>query len=288
MFSIGRRRFLAGCGAFALAADFGASLPAAAQDQIPAVLRVGLANQLPYAYLDSNSQLIGQSPDVLRAALRDRGVTRIDPVLAEFAALIPGLIAKRFDIICTGLFLKPQRCQVIAFGNPDSLSREGMLVKTGNPKNIHGLADVAANENVTVTVLRASVDVNYAKEANIPDARVLILPDLGDTFAAVKSGRADVVFASQLVLSSMLQKMNDPALELVEKFIDPLSNGKPVVDYAAMGFRKEDKMLRDAYNKGLGNLVASGEIISINKKWGLPDMLSPTTSTPTADQLCGA
>jgi polar amino acid transport system substrate-binding protein len=287
MLSIDRRNFLVGCCTTALAADVATiANSAAAEDRVPAILRVGMANQLPYAFLDNNSKLIGQSPDVLRAALRDDGLQQIEAILTEFGALIPGLIAKRFDIICTGLFIRPARCELIAFGNPDSLSREGMLVKAGNPKNIHALADFVGNGSLRIAFLRASVDEGYAKEAKIPEAQLVSLPDLAALFAALKADRVEAVLASPVVLTAMLEKMNDPTFELVDRFVDPLSNGKPAIDYAAMGFRKDDITLRETYNKGVAKLVASGEIVEINKKWGLPATLSPTLSTPLTQQLC--
>jgi polar amino acid transport system substrate-binding protein len=53
-----------------------------------------------------------------------------------------------------------------------------------------------------------------------------------------------------------------------------------------MGFRKEDVALREAYNAGLAKLLASGELAAINKKYGLPEALSPNASTPSTEELC--
>ncbi len=282
-----RRTFLrvAGLGGVCLATMSRFSF---AEGAIPATLRVGMSNQLPYAFLDDKGVLTGQSPDVLRAALKDAGVEKVEGTLTEFGALIPGLVAKRFDVICTGLFIRPKRCELIAYGNPDSVSREGLVVTAGNPHGLKSLADIAKSDSLKVGFVRGSVDEAYVKEAGIPDSRWVVLPDVPTLIAALKGGRADAVLSSLVILAATLDTMKDDSVALVDGFVDPTQDGKPAVDYAAMGFRREDTALREAYNKGLAKLVASSEIVEINKKWGLPAALSPTADTPSSDVLCKA
>ncbi len=255
---------------------------------LPSTLRVGLSNQLPYAFLDEKGVLTGQSPDVLRAALKGSGIQDFQATVAEFGALLPGLIAKRFDVICTGLFIRPPHCQLIAYGNPDSMSRESMVVKTGNPLKLHSLADVKANPDVKIAILRGGVEENYLKAAGIPESQWVVLPDIVPLLAAVQGGRADVAFCVLTILAPTLEKMSGSGLEFAKDFVDPVVDGKPAIEYAAMGFRKEDDALRTAYNEGLAKLVASGELAAINRKYGLPDALTPTAETPTSDVLCKA
>jgi polar amino acid transport system substrate-binding protein len=265
----------------------GSGISSGESAEIPRELRVGMSNQLPYAFLDDKGALTGQSPDVLRAALAG-SVDKIDGVLADFGALIPGLLAKRFDVICTGLFVRPKRCELLAYGNPDSLSRESLVVKRGNPLKLHSLDDIKSQPNVRVAILRGGVEEGYLKSYGIPEAQWVVLPDIVPTFAAIKSNRAEVAFNSLVIILPTLKSMNDPDLELVEDFADPVVNGKPAIDYAAMGFRKEDSSLRTTYNAGLAKLVASGELAKINAKYGLPASLTPNASTPQVEELCKA
>ncbi len=256
-------------------------------DEVPSTIKVGLSNQLPYAFLDDQGVLSGQSPDVLKAALRDSAV-KIEPVVAEVSALIPGLLAKRFDVICTGLFVLSKRCEVIAYGNIDSTSRESMIVKVGNPLGIHGLEDVKKNPDIRMALLRGGVEESYADAAGVPKSQWVSLPDTTTLLAAVQGGRADVAFNTLVINYSTFEKMPSSGLEFVKDFIDPVVNGKPAIDYAGMGFRKEDVALREAYNAGLAKLMESGELAAINKKYGLPEELTPTKSTPQPPELCKA
>jgi polar amino acid transport system substrate-binding protein len=283
--SFGAVAAYAGAASGGLAAMLAASGGAAAE-ALPSTVKVGLSNQLPYAFLDDKGELTGQSPDVLRAALAGSGVTNFEPTVAEFSALIPGLLAKRFDVIATGLFIRPKRCEVIAYGNIDSTSRESMIVKKGNPLGIHSLEDVKKNPDVRMALLRGGVEESYADAAGVPKSQWVTLPDTTTLLAAVQGGRADVGFNTLVINYSTFEKMPDSGLEFVENFVDPVVDGKPAIDYAAMGFRQEDVALREAYNAGLAKLLASGELAAINKKYGLPEALSPTASTPTPEELC--
>ena len=259
-----------------------------AAGDLPTTLRVGMSNQLPYAFLDDAGVLTGQSPDVLRAAMRNVGVTDLEATLTEFGALIPGLAARRFDVICTGLFIRPARCELIAFANPDSLSREGFVVAAGNPLNLKSLDDVAKAGSAKIGFVRGSVDEGYVQAAGIPEANWVALPDVPTLLSALKGGRVDAVISSLVIIGSTLASMNEEGLELVEDFIDPVVDGVPAIDYAAMAFHQEDTALLDAYNAGLAELMASGELAEINAKWGLPAALTPNAETATTAQLCAA
>lgn len=247
-------------------------------------LRVGIANQLPYAFFE-DGKLIGQSPEVLRAALRGTSVENIEGVVSEFSSLIPSLLANRIDVVCTGLFVRPERCKVVAFGNPDSMSRAGLLVQAGNPHGVTGLDDIK-NKGLRLSFIRGSVEEAHLREAGFPESQWLILPDVSTLIAAVKAGRTDVGFLSLVMLGGALQRMNEPAVEMIQNFKPAAGANRPRVDYCAMGFRPADNALREMYNAGLAKIVASGELAEINAKWGLPKALSPTTETPLIDALC--
>jgi len=250
-------------------------------------IRVGSANQVPYTFLDSRGTLVGQGIDVLNAALAPYGTFKLVPAVGEFGSMIPGLLANRFEVIDTGIFIRPARCQQILFGNPDSLSHDAFVVKRGNPLNVHSYADVAKNPKVRIAINRGGVEEGYAKSAGIPESQWVILPTDQDLIAAVQSGRADVAADTETILIPLLKKAGGTGIELAQPFTVPLgTNGKPAIDYGAMAFRKQDADFKKAYDVGLGKLVASAQLKSINAKWGLPADLTPDASTPTAETIC--
>ena len=62
-------------------------------------IRVAFANEAPYAYATTAGKLTGEAPEIARAIFKKMGIDQLDGVLTEWASLIPGLRAGRFDVI---------------------------------------------------------------------------------------------------------------------------------------------------------------------------------------------
>ncbi len=113
-------------------------------------LRVGIANEKPYGYIDGNGGLQGAMVELLRAVLAPYGITQVNAQIADFNALVPSLLANRIDLIGAGMYIRPSRCGSIAFSDPVSRIGGSFLVKKGNPKNLHRLADVTRQPAVKI------------------------------------------------------------------------------------------------------------------------------------------
>ena len=92
-------------------------------------IRVGFANEAPFGFATPEGKLTGEAPEVAKAVLNAIGIPQVDGVLTEFGSLIPGLKAKRFDVIAAGMFITPKRCAEIAFSEPSYGIGQAMLVK---------------------------------------------------------------------------------------------------------------------------------------------------------------
>ena len=60
--------------------------------------------------------------------------------------MIPGLQARRFDLVSGGLCINPKRCGAILFSQPILCDTEGLLAKQGNPTGVMSYADLIAHE----------------------------------------------------------------------------------------------------------------------------------------------
>ncbi|WP_162175077.1 ectoine/hydroxyectoine ABC transporter substrate-binding protein EhuB [Paraburkholderia mimosarum] len=193
-------------------------------------IRVGIFNQAPWGYVDANGNVKGQTVDILRAAFAPLGITKIDAVVADFGALIPGLTSKRFDVIAAGLYIKPERCKLVAFGNPDIQMSDALLVPKGNPKNLHSYADIAKDKSVMLATGRGSVEYQHAIDAGIPKNRVSPFTDNDAELAALTSHRADAVVETAATIS-VWAKASDK-LERALPFAQPVgADGKVQYGY---------------------------------------------------------
>lgn len=249
------------------------------------VIKVGFANEAPYAYLDSTTnKLTGEAPEIARVILKRLGVNKIEGVLTEFGSLIPGLQAKRFDIIAAGMYILPERCKQVAFSNPTYGIGEAFLVKAGNPKNLHSYEGLAKNGDATLGVVAGTVERGYARKTDIPDARVQVFPDAPSAVEGVSAGRIDAYAGTSLTIQDIVSKVTNGAIERAVPFTDPVIDGKSVRGYGAFAFRKSDHALVDAFNRELANFIGTPEHHELVKPFGFTKQELP--GDVTAAQLC--
>lgn len=232
---------------------------------------VGFANEKPYAYATPDGKLTGESVEVARAILKKLGIKEMNGVLTEFGSLIPGLNAKRFDIITAGMFITPARAKQVAFANPDYIIGEGIAVKAGNPFNLHSYKDIAANPKVKIGVMAGAIENNYVTGSGVAQSQIVTVPDQPSAVAALEAGRVDVITMSGPSLQSVLDAAKDPKIERVTDFTQPIIGGKSVVGYGAAVFRKSDNDFRKAYNAELAKLEKSGQLLQIIKPFGFTE-----------------
>jgi polar amino acid transport system substrate-binding protein len=241
-------------------------------------IRVGFANEAPYAYATPDGKLKGESVDIARVIFKKMGIPEIDGVITEFGSLIPALNAKRFDVIAAGMFIRPKRCKRVAFSEPTFVLGSGFLVKSGNPYNLHSYTDIADNPDLTLGVMAGTVEVGYAKDAGVPQNQLMLLPDQASMIAAVKSGRADAAALAAISISSMADK-GGPDVERANPFKTP----PEAMGYGAFGFRKEDKALLKEFNRHLVQFIGTREHLNLVDEYGITEQEIPQKSTK---ELC--
>lgn len=274
--------------AAALAAASGAAV---AQDTLARItgegsVRIGIANERPYGYVETDGTVAGAIPDIVRAALAPHGVTELEPQIVDFNALIPGLNADRFDIIAAGMYINPQRCEAIAFTNPLTRAGYGFAAKAGNPTGVHSVAEAVANPEVTVGTQTGSAQVEALASAGLPADRTVLFANATEALAGLRADRVDVIFFPGLELGALLATANDPSVERVTPFEQARTeSGEPAYGYAAFGVRKGDEGLRDLLNTEIARLIESGELLEIISKYGYGEDELPTPGV-TAESLC--
>lgn len=70
-------------------------------------VRIGYANETPFGYTTPDGTVIGESPEIAKKIFAKLGVKKVDAVLTEWGAPIPGLKAGRFDVIAAGMTSRP-------------------------------------------------------------------------------------------------------------------------------------------------------------------------------------
>lgn len=245
-------------------------------------VRVGFANEVPYAYANPDGTLTGEAVEVARVILQRLGIPEMDGVLTQFGSLIPGLQARRFDIITAGMYVVPVRCEQVAFANPEYRIGEGLVVAEGNPLGLESYADIAANPEVRVGTGNGWFEYDFMLEVGVSEDQISIFRDATSGVAGIKAGRIDAFTGTSLTMRNVADR--ETGVEFVESFRQPDVEGTP--SFGAAAFRKADQDFVDAYNAELAQLKESGELAEIIGEFGFGPTEQPGDVT-TAD-LCSA
>jgi polar amino acid transport system substrate-binding protein len=239
--------------------------------------RIAVANEPPITEVKPDGSVTGAAVEIARAALKRMGVPDISATVTPFNGMIPGLQAKRFDMITAGLKMRAQRCKAVLFSEPDICDAQGLLIKKNGAKKPRSYADVVAMK-ARIGVLPASDGQREARSAGITDDMTMSVPDIQSGLKLLQDGRVDAYLLPVLSLEDLAKKSSDTNLEVVA----PVAGS--AVNCAGVGFRKDDVALRDAYDVALKELKESGEFDAIMRRFGLnPDLAKQTDRK----KLCG-
>ncbi|MCW8155713.1 ectoine/hydroxyectoine ABC transporter substrate-binding protein EhuB [Stutzerimonas stutzeri] len=243
-------------------------------------VRIGYANETPFAYTALDGSVTGESPEIVRKVFERMEIDTIKPVLTEWGSLIPGLRAGRFDLIAAGMYITPERCKQVLFTDPHYRLLDTLLVAEGNPKNLRSYEDIANNPEVKIAIMSGTVNLGYARKAGIKDSQILQVPDTTSQLQAVRGGRADAAIGTQLTMKGLADKAGDDVEAIADFKDDPSRAG-----YGALAFRPQDKALRDAVNAELKQWLGSEEHLKTIEPFGFD---RSNVTDKTAAELCGA
>lgn len=244
------------------------------------VVRLGIAGEIPFGYIDKDGELTGEAPELGRAVFKRLGVDRVQPVPTEFGSLIPGLNSQQFDVVAAGMYVNAERCEQVIFADPDYQMLDSFIVRKGNPKDLHDYQDVVEKKARFATGT-GYAEIQYAVEAGYKESDILIVPDQVAGLNAVEAGRVDVFAGTALTTRAVVKKSR--TAEATAAFA-PLVDGKPHVDGGAFAFRPTETRLRDAFNVELRKLKESGELFRILRPFGFS---RAEMTDLTAKELCG-
>lgn len=187
------------------------------------------------------------------------------PSLIDFKGLIPALLGGRIDAIVSGMYINPERSQVVNF-IPYLRVGDQLLVANGNPLHLTALAELCGHR------LAAAVGTVYEKQAQALAAdcqkdgkgalTIISLTSTAVSALALKEGRADALVASVPTVLALVKELPDAFATTGATFDNKTLLG--------IGFGKDNTALRDAVDAALKAIVADGTYASLIKKYDLP------------------
>ncbi|MFM1651318.1 transporter substrate-binding domain-containing protein [Brevibacillus sp. B_LB10_24] len=251
---------LAGCGGAAdKTQSTGGQAEQAADDAVlkkikeSKTLTVGTdATFQPFEFKNDKKEFDGFDIDLIRAVAKELGADKVEFVDTEFKGLIPGLQAKKFDLIASAMYMTDERKLSIAFSDtyyPGGLS---IMVKKDD-NSIKGIDDLKGKK---VAVQIGTKSVKFLEE-NYPDVTRVEVEKNVEMFLELESGRVDAVVTG-MPAAKVYAKQSGKVKVLEE----PLTQ-----ENYGYGIRKQDTAFVKEVNKAIQAIKDNGEYQKITEKW---------------------
>ncbi len=246
-------------------------------------VRIAVANEIPYGYMDLDGQAKGAGPEVAKHIMEQLGIKKIEWVTTNFGSLIPGLRANRFDMVAAEMAILPQRCKEVLFSEPNSSYGEGLLVAKGNPDNVHTFQDFAKSDK-KVAIMAGADQLEMLQALNVPPDRMVTISNNADAISTVSTGRASAYAATSLTVSQLAEKSKK--VEPAANFTDPIINGVPARSWGAFTFSQDSEDFRNAVNTELAKFKKTDGWKKILSQYGFSDTDAKESFSKTTEQLC--
>ncbi|WP_168013075.1 ectoine/hydroxyectoine ABC transporter substrate-binding protein EhuB [Halomonas salinarum] len=249
------------------------------------MIRVAIANEKPYGYMNEEGKALGVGPEVARRILEDLDIEKIEWVETEFKNLMPGLEVGRFDMAAAEMAILPERCARVLFSNPNTSYGEGLLVLASNPNRIRAYEDfVERADNIRVAVQEGTVTQDMFVALGVDPDRIVTVERLPEAVDAILRGRADAFAATGMTVAAMEQL--SPQVEAEFNFTDPVINGREVRYFGGFAFPLDAEGLREAVNDELEEEKRDGDWQQTLMRYGFLTKDIIYSYRFSAEQLC--
>jgi polar amino acid transport system substrate-binding protein len=157
------------------------------------VMRVGVGNFVPWVFRSRTGDIIGFEVDVATKLAEDMGV-EVELVPTVWDGMIPALLAGNFDVIISGMSLRPDRMLRVNFTSPYASSGNMLGASVDRMPGRTSLEDFN-DRGVTIAAVRGSTAAS-AVQAQLPDARLVQFDAEADVLQEVLNGNADAYVAA--------------------------------------------------------------------------------------------
>lgn len=229
----------------------------------PLVIRFGTdATYEPFEYTNDKGEVIGFDIDTAKLICEEIKA-QCTFVNQAWDGIIPGLQAKKYDVIMSSMAITPERKQSVDFSNKTSDTPNAFLAKEGANLEISD----AGFKGKSIAVQHGTVQDFYATKY-YPSAKVKRYKTTEDAYADLISGRADVVFSDAMILSEGFMKSPQAkGFAILPTTIPNSADSAVLGDGVGMAVRKGDKELLDQLNKGLDAILKNGKYKALATKY---------------------
>lgn len=229
--------------------------------QSSATLRVATdATFAPMEYTESGVRK-GFDIDIMNALAKAMG-KQVQWTDIDFKGLIPGLIAQRFDVAISAIYITPERAKVVDL--TDSYFAGGLVALVKQDSPVKTLAELNGKK---VSVQVGTKSVSYLHD-NYPKISTVEVEKNQEMFDLVGIGRVDAAVTGKPAAFQFVRTR--PGFRVLDDALTTEAYGIAV--------RKDEPALRTSLNTALAKIKADGTYAAIVQKW-FPANPSATPAT---------
>jgi polar amino acid transport system substrate-binding protein len=234
-------------------------------------VRVGIANQPPFSWLNPDGTLAGVAPTISQMIMGRLGISEMEGFIGSYGELVPGMLAARWDYISACLTVTEPRCQRVAYSDPITSDGRCIVILKGEK----GPRKIAELKDYVVGLLAGGADFRLVQVRGVPLGNLRQFPNDTALLDGLLAKRFRAQFGSYPGIADMIRKRG---LEKDLDVIYPIEDD--TVSFAACAFRKEDTDLHGAFQQELRALKASGEFAKVVSRFGFAVDDKLLTATP--------
>ncbi|KUO50740.1 MAG: ABC transporter substrate-binding protein [Desulfitibacter sp. BRH_c19] len=212
---------------------------------------VGSGGYPPFNFFDENDELVGFDVDTGAAIAKRLGV-ELNYVTGEWAGLIEGLRAGRYDGILGSMAITPDRLEEVNFTVPYYYSGAQLIVRKDS-----GITDPSEMEGKSIAI---ATGTTFEGDVESLGATVELYDDDNLTLSELVTGRVDGVITDRLVgMGAMREIRGGDELVMVGELLRTEEMGIAV--------HKDDVELLEKLNEILEGMHADGTLTKISEEW---------------------
>lgn len=219
------------------------------------VISIGTSgNNAPTIFRDAAGGFVGLDADWANQIAQSLGA-KVEWQVLDFAGIVPGLQAGKFDAAMSGLRVTEERKKVISFSDPIGYD-DAVVVYPTSTTGITGTNDIKGH---TVCVVSGSSNGD-TPVARIGTAKsVSRYPGQAEAFADLKNRRCEVMVTGRILAAYWIKSGEGKDFTVSKEG----SDGTAI----AVGVPKDSVELLTAINKAIGDAKKQGMYDSIAQKW---------------------
>ncbi len=207
--------------------------------------------------------VVGYDLDIVHAVAKQLGAT-VETVSVTSADRVPLLKDGKLDFVATSMTRTPERLKEIDFSHIYFVTPHAVIVKKSS--GITSVRELAGKKAASASSSTAGGNL---KEA-VPGVEIVYVRDYAISFDMLKEGKVDAFPTDESVLRAIVQQSGKPDDYL---FLPDFTKSRNV----GFALKKDEPRFKEAINKALLDVEASGEAAKIFDTW-----FGPKSSEPMA------